>query len=225
MVTLRGRIHLGGLLLITIALVAALPAGSARAKVLSCDVATIQSVSPADTTITSAEMKTVLVPYCDVIGAIATSTSGQNNTVIFELGLPDAWAGSFLFWGNGGFAGSLQAVDDGTFDFLLTFGFAVAATDTGHESSAGFYGFLDGSFGLSGGQPALAAREDFGYRAVHLSTVASQTIVQAYYAPTYNIYYASFFDGCSTGGRQALVEAQKFPNDYRAIVAGDPRYF
>jgi len=94
--------------------------------------------------------------------------------------LPDAWDGSFLFWGNGGFAGSLQAVDDGTYDFLLTFGLAVAATE------------------------------------------ASQAIVQAYYAPPYSIYYGSYFDGCSTGGWQGLVEAQKFPQDYRVIVVGDP---
>jgi feruloyl esterase len=197
--------------------------------VLSCDVATIQNqiqnTAPPGTTIISAEIKTVLTTYCDVKGEIATSTGSQNNTVIFEVGLPDTWFGAFLFWGNGGFAGSLQAVDSGTFDFLLTFGLSVAATDTGHESSAGFYDFMDASFGLIGGQPGqynLAADEDFSYRAVHLSTVASQAIVQAYYTPPFPIYFLSFFDGCSTGGRQGLVEAQNFPNDYRVIVTGDP---
>jgi feruloyl esterase len=212
------------ILRVAIALAAVLLARTAGAQVLSCDVPTIQSVVPADTTIVSAEMKTVLTTYCDVIGTIATSTAGQDNTVIFELGLPDTdtWNGSFVFWGNGGFAGSLQAVDDGTFDFLLNVGLAVAATDTGHESSAGFYGFLDASFALTGGQPNLAAREDWEHRSVHVSAVASEAIVQAYYDPGYPIRYASYFDGCSTGGRQALVEAQQFPFDFRAIVSGDP---
>jgi len=224
METLGERIQLGGLLLIAILLAAILPARSARAQALSCDVPTIQGLFPpaTNTTIISAEIKTVLVTYCDVQGEIATSTGSQNNTVLFEVGLPDFWNGSFVFWGNGGFAGSLQPVDEGTFDFLLTFGLATAATNTGHVSTAGVYDFLDASFGLIGGQPNLAAEEDFAYRAVHLSTVASQAIVQAYYAPGYEIKYGSYFDGCSTGGRQGLVEAQRFPDDYSVIVAGDP---
>jgi feruloyl esterase len=210
------------ILLMTIALAAVLPAGSASAH-LSCDAGTIQGLVPAGTTITSAATVTKLTTYCDVKGSITTNNGQGNVYVLFELGLPVAWNGSFLFWGNGGFGGSVQQpFQAGTFDFLLTFGLAVAMTDTGHESSAGFYDFLDGSFGLSGGQPDLAAREDFEYRAVHQTTVDSQRIVQAYYAPPYPIYYASYFDGCSTGGRQALVEAQQFPHDFRAIVAGDP---
>ena len=230
MAIFRKRIQLIGLLLVTILFAAAVPARAyVGPPVLSCDVATIQNAiqgtAPSGTTIISAEIKTVLATYCDVKGEIATSTGSQSNTVIFEVGLPDTWFGAFLFWGNGGFAGSLQAVDDGTFDFLLTFGLSVAATDTGHESSAGFYDFLDASFGLIGGQAGqynLAADEDYSYRAVHLSTVASQAIVQAYYTPPFPIYFLSFFDGCSTGGLQGLVEAQKFPNDYRVIVSGDP---
>ena len=207
---------------VAIAFGAILPGSAARAQVLSCDVPTIQSVAPGDTTIVSAEIKSSPVVYCDVKGAIATSTAGQNNSVIFELGLPDTWNGALLFLGNGGFAGSLQAVDNGGFAFNLNFDWAVTTTDTGHESSAGFYGFLDGSFGLIGGQPNLAADEDSAYRAVHVSTAVSQVITTAYYTPPYPIRFASYFYGCSTGGRQALVEAQKYPQDFIGIVAGDP---
>jgi feruloyl esterase len=186
---------------------------------LSCDTTTIQGMAPTGTTITSAAMVTSPVTYCDVKGTIATSTDGQINTVIFELGLPNIWIGDFVFIGNGGFAGSLQAVDEGEFIASVSVGLARAATDTGHESVLGPLGALDGSFGLTdGNEPALAAREDFSYRAVHLSTVASETITTAYYGS--KIF--SYFDGCSTGGRQAMVEAEKFPTDFNGIVAGDP---
>ena len=220
MKTSRARIPLIGLLVVAIALAGVLIARPAAAT-LTCDAPTIQTVAPANTTITSAAMVTSVTPaavYCDVKGTIATSTGGQNNTVIFELGLPNRWIGDFVFIGNGGFAGSLQAVEGGEFIFSISFGLATAATDTGHESALGPLGFLDGSFALSGGEPALAAREDFSYRAVHLSTEASQAITTAYYGHS----MFSYFDGCSTGGRQAMVEAEKFPTDFNGIIAGDP---
>ncbi|MFZ0676864.1 tannase/feruloyl esterase family alpha/beta hydrolase [Candidatus Binatus sp.] len=103
---------------------------------------------------------------------------------------------------------------------LLPFGYAEAVTDTGHESVFGPAASLDGSFALlePGNIPNMAAIEDFAYRAVHLSTLAGQNLTNQYYvAPMF-----SYFDGCSTGGRQALVEAQKFPADFNGIVAGDP---
>jgi feruloyl esterase len=191
---------------------------------LTCSVAALQPVAAADTTIASA----AIVPlgggsYCDVKGAITTTTSGQTGTVIFELGLPTPWGGRFLFLGNGGFAGSLQAVDNGDFAFVLGLGFAAAVTDTGHESiyNGIGLGLFDASFGLIGGMagmPNLAATEDFSYRAVHLSTVAGETLTNQYYGAA----MFSYFYGCSTGGRQGMVEAQKFPDDYNGIVAGDP---
>lgn len=210
-----------GLTVIAIGLVGTLaatrPAGAT--VLLSCDQATIQGVAPDNTTIISATPVTAPVTYCDVRGSIATSSNGQNNTVLFALGLPNDWRGDFVFIGNGGFAGSIQAVNEGEYVPSIADGLATAATDTGHESPFGpALGSLDGSFGLSGGQPALAAREDFAYRAVHLSTVSSEAITGAYYnSPMY-----SYFDGCSTGGRQALVEAEKFPTDFNGILAGDP---
>ncbi len=218
METVRSRVQLNGLRVAAIALAGVLIAGPATAT-LTCDQSTIQGVAPADTTITSVTSVSSPLAYCDVKGSIATSTDGQSNTVLFELGLPNAWIGDFVFIGNGGFAGSLQAVAGGQFIGAVGAGLAAAATDTGHESALGVLGALDGSFGLlSGNEPALAAREDFSYRAVHLSAVASEAITTAYYGSA----IFSYFDGCSTGGRQALVEAEKFPNDFNGIVAGDP---
>ncbi|HLK87020.1 MAG TPA: tannase/feruloyl esterase family alpha/beta hydrolase [Candidatus Binataceae bacterium] len=204
-------------LLISGALVLALQPRTAAAF-LSCDATTLQGVAPAGTTIASATMH-ASPSYCDVLGKIATASEGQNNTVIFELGLPSAWLGDFVMIGNGGFAGSLQAVTGGEFIGAVDFGLAAAATDTGHESALGPLGSLDGSFGLVGNEPAFAAREDFSYRAVHLTALAGKAITMAYYGVPGMF---SYFDGCSTGGRQALVEAQKFPTDFNGIVAGDP---
>jgi feruloyl esterase len=186
-----------------------------------CDAASLQAVAPTDTTINSAVVVTLspTQSYCDVKGTIATMTGSQTGTVLFELVLPTPWAGRFLFVGNGGFAGSIQGASE--LPLLAGGGFAAAATDTGHESAFGPLASLDGSFGLIGGMagmPNQAAIEDFSYRAVHLSTVAGETLTNSYYGSA--MY--SYFDGCSTGGRQAMVEAQKFPDDYNGIIAGDP---
>jgi feruloyl esterase len=124
-----------------------------------------------------------------------------------------------LFVGGGGYVGSL-AIQADDLPLPLEFGFAVAITDAGHESELGLLAELDGSYGLLAiGKPNQAAREDFADRAVHLSTTVGQTLTETYYEVT---ALSSYFDGCSTGGRQAMVEAQKFPNDYNGIVAGDP---
>jgi feruloyl esterase len=76
-----------------------------------------------------------------------------------------------------------------------------------------------GSWGLlAGNMPNTPAQVDFSYRGVHASTVVAQSITTNYYGSS----PISYLDGCSTGGREALVEAQKFPKDYNGIVAGDP---
>jgi feruloyl esterase len=92
----------------------------------------------------------------------------------------------------------------------LSAGYATASTDGGHQGN-------NPSFIT--GHPEKVI--DFGYRAVHEMTVAAKAIVKAYYgnAPKY-----SYFNGCSTGGRQAMAELQRYPNDYDGIVAGDPVY-
>ena len=90
----------------------------------------------------------------------------------------------------------------------LSRGYATSSTDTGHESTS-----HDGSYALGHREKVI----DFGYRSVHEMTVTSKLIIAAYYgsAPKF-----SYWTGCSTGGRQALAEAQRFPADYNGIVAG-----
>jgi feruloyl esterase len=206
-----------------IALAIAVFAGNSRATTPpACSVTYFQSVAPANVTITSASMTTTAPIFCDIRGTIATTTDNETNSVLFALGLPELWNGRFVFIGNGGFAGSLQGVLGGEYAAAIGAGFAAAATDTGHESPYGpALGSLDGSFGLINGQagdPNLPAIEDFAYRAVHLSAVTAETLTTSYYQSS----MFSYFDGCSTGGRQALVEAQKFPMDFNGIIAGDP---
>jgi len=112
--------------------------------------------------------------------------------------------------GNGRFAGSINYRDLAA---ALRAGFATASTDTGHEASG-----IEANWAL--GHPEKIV--DFGYRAIHLTNAAAKTIVRNFYqsAPR-----KSYFASCSNGGRQALMEAQRFPSDYDGIVAGAPANF
>ena len=149
--------------------------------------------------------------YCNVTGHYVDSLAGitgSPNNIGFQLALPDpaVWNGKFLFLGNGGFAGSIQA------DVTLGFPYATAATDAGHQSTSE----LDGSWALNN----QLAQDDVGYRGVHFATLVNQDLTRSYYANTAPTQ--SYFDGCSDGGREALVEAEQFPTDFNGIVAGDP---
>ena len=213
-----GRI---GVLTWAFAMLLSLSLGAVRsaAVTLPCTQPVIQSIAPPDTTIVSATGQSDPVSYCDVRGYVATTNPGSNQ-VNFELGLPTAWNGRFLFVGNGVFAGS--------FDFPAVFldnlnpfplltevsaGFATAITDTGHQG-AGALPFLDGSWALN--DPAK--QDDWLFRGVHVSAAAAKTIIQAFYGTALRSYFA----GCSDGGREGLVEAQQYPADFDGIIAGDP---
>jgi len=142
-----------------------------------------------------------LPAYCKVRGYVASA-------VEFELRLPlDDWNGKFLKRGCGGFCGTVFAA---TCDNHLKDGYACLASDMGHTSTA-----LDGKWAYND----LEAEIDFGYRATHVTAKAGKSITEAFYdrAPQ-----RSYFMGCSTGGRQGLVEAQRFPHDFDGIVAGAP---
>jgi pimeloyl-ACP methyl ester carboxylesterase len=123
-----------------------------------------------------------------------------------------AWNGRFRAEGNGVFAGDSQlapAVDS------IRQGFAGAKTDTGH---AGF--FLSGAFGMEApGRPNTQLQTDFAHRSEHLMAVIGKQLVKAFYGqdPVRSYWY-----GCSTGGRQGLMMAQRYPADYDAILAGAP---
>jgi feruloyl esterase len=141
-----------------------------------------------------------------VQGVIKPSADSE---IKFEVWLPPAasWNGKYEGIGNGGFAGSLIYP---SINWALTGGYAVSGTDTGHEG-----GPLDSDWAK--GHPEKVV--DFGWRGVHETALASKAIVEAYYgkAPT-----RAYFSGCSDGGREALMEAQRFPKDYDGIVAGAP---
>lgn len=131
-----------------------------------------------------------------------------DSNIYSELWMPtDNWNGKLLVVGNGGFAGSIQGYGD--MQIALRLGYATAATDTGHNAADGPVGM----FAL--GHPEKIV--DFAWRAVHETTVESKRLIKAFYdrPPQY-----SYFKGCSTGGRQALMAAQKFPEDYDGIIAG-----
>jgi Tannase and feruloyl esterase len=145
-------------------------------------------------------------PFCRVEGLIKTSESSQDH---FEVWLPEksAWNGKYQGVGNGGFAGSLIL---SPMTWALQAGYAVSATDTGHTG-----GTLYAAWAL--GHPRKIV--DFGWRAIHETAQASKAIIADYYRkPPAHAY----FSGCSDGGREALMEAQRFPKDYEGIVAGAP---
>ncbi|HTR27455.1 MAG TPA: tannase/feruloyl esterase family alpha/beta hydrolase [Terriglobales bacterium] len=190
-----------------------------RSAAIDCSQSAIQSVAPSNITIISATPQSDPVSYCDVLG-YATTTNPGPNQVNFELGLPADWNGRFLFIGNGGFGGSLDYpsvfLDTLTVAPLLTevgAGFTTAITDTGHQG-AGDLPFLDGSWALD--DPAK--QDDWLFRAVHVVAVADEAITSAFYDAKPHSYFA----GCSDGGREGLIEAEKYPADFDGIIAGDP---
>lgn len=197
-------IHAVGALLLSIGL---LPAALAA----DCTQPAIQAISLTNTTIVSATPQSD-PPYCDVIGYVTTLHPGPNQ-VNFELTLPAEGNGRFLFIGNGGLAGSLGFPevfpDFEDLTLLTNAGFAIAFTDTGHQGT-----FLDGSWALDD----QAKQDDFLFRGVHVTAVAAKTITNRFYGRQTRSYFA----GCSDGGREALVEAQRYPADFDGIVAGDP---
>jgi Tannase and feruloyl esterase len=144
-------------------------------------------------------------PFCRVI---AFSAPTSDSHISFEVWLPAAerWNGKFEAVGNGGFIGQISYT---ALAAQLNRGYATASTDTGHASGN------DESWAL--GHPEKLV--DWSYRAVHEMTVDSKLIIQAFYGKTARLAY---WNGCSTGGKQGLTEAQRYPDDYDGIVAGAP---
>ncbi len=129
-----------------------------------------------------------------------------NRAIQVEVRMPTGgWNGRFMFSTVGGAAGRI-----GDTQSLLGRGFAMASTDTGHEEGEG------GDFSL---QPE--ALLDFAYRGVHLATGFAKKTIQSFYAR--DIDY-SYLKGCSNGGRAAMLEAIRFPNEYDGIIAGAPAF-
>jgi feruloyl esterase len=198
-------------------------AQNGRPHSTSCE--NLSSLKLPDTTITAAELVSppakfgadavgpqavkVTVAFCRVAAMLKPS---PDSNIGVEVWLPPtkAWNGKFLGTGNGGAGGSIyySALAAG-----VQLGFATANTDAGTSGTKGT-GF---AFGL--GHPEKQI--DYAYRAIHLMTVISKRIMEAFYGGGPK---NSYFTGCSAGGFEAMAEADRFPNDYDGIVAGDPAY-
>ena len=143
--------------------------------------------------------------FCRVTGVLRPTSDSQ---IRFEVWMPEqGWNARLLGTGNGGFAGSIW------YRLMVSYlkrGFAVAGSDGGHQAEAG-----DASWAY--GHPEKV--KDFGWRAVHLTTERAKQILNAYYGKSAE---KAYFDSCSDGGREALMEAQRFPEDYDGILAGAP---
>ena len=146
-----------------------------------------------------------LPAFCRVI---AEDKPTADSYIKIEVWMPSSgWNGKFRGQGNGGFAGE---IDYRALAFAVLQGYASAATDTGHAAEG-----TNATWAL--GHPEKIV--DFAYRAIHEMTVVGKATVKAFYgdAPQH-----SYFANCSNGGRQALMEAQRYPEDYDGILAGAP---
>jgi feruloyl esterase len=152
--------------------------------------------------------------HCRVDGVIdeRVGRDGKPYGIGFAVALPANWNGRFLFQGGGGLNGSVQPPVGGAYageKSALMRGFAVASTDSGHHGEG-----FDASF-LRDQQAAL----DFLYQAVGEVTVVAKALVAKHYGkPQAHAYFV----GCSTGGREAMIMSQRFPDYYDGIVAGAP---
>ena len=152
----------------------------------------------------AANAGTTVPAHCEVKLTIRPSNDSEIKSAVW---LPVAgWNGKYQQVGNGGWAGSIgyrSMVDP------LTRGYATAATDDGHEGGAGAIWAV--------GHPEKLI--DFGYRAVHETSVQAKAVIHAFYGRDASL---SYFNGCSDGGREALMEAQRYPEDFKGILAGAP---
>jgi len=167
----------------------------------SCEIESLPNLP--DVIITSVTKEEMPAPHCKVAGVIGTETS-------FELLLPDDWNGKFAMGGGGGFVGSV--VNWALLFGAVQSGYVTVGTDTGHQGHS-----LDGSWALNNLERVVS----FGHQAVHRTAVTSQALLSDYYGQESS---RDLFVGCSRGGGQALMEAQRYPEDFDGIVAGAPAF-
>ncbi len=160
-----------------------------------------------------AQINASMIAATDAVAAHCRVTGLLTPEIAFEVSLPAKWNGRFYMIGNGGLAGE-NMEDPGRVsqrNGALKLGFAFAQTNTGHDSRRE----PSGTFVLNNPQKAL----DYAWRAVHLTALTTKEITTAYYGRTIS---KSYWNSCSNGGRQGLIEAQRFPEDFDGIIANSP---
>src|SRR3954468_623887 len=190
------------LLLPVSALLLAACGGGSSSDPIAC--AAMASSFQGNATISSSSVRSAAgVPdYCRIEGTLSAEVG---SSIRFAANIPvSGWNKRFVMLGNGGYAGGPLS----TSTQHLNEGYATAVTDTGHTSTAGTAFYNNRPVEL-----------DYGYRAVHLTAQISRQLIFANHGrvPVY-----SCFDGYSPGGRQALMEAQRYPEDFDGIAAGSP---
>ena len=163
----------------------------------------VESIRLADAEITVVESVDGPVPHCKLTGTIGREIG-------FSVWLPVQWNGKFIMGGGGGFVGSIQNQALGL--GVVQRGYATAGTDTGHRNQG-----TDGSWALNNPERLV----NYGHLAVHRVTAVSKHIAEQHYGATPG---RSYFAGCSNGGRQALMSAQRYPGDFDVILAGAPAH-
>ena len=175
---------------------------------MSC--ASLAGLRLPDTTITTATVvpagtfnPAIVTTACRVAGSIKPTSDSD---IRFEVWMPtEGWNGKFLSAGEGGYAGSINY---GGIGGALRRGYAGGSTDTGH---------VGGTADFAPGHPEKVT--DFGWRGKHLQAARSKDIIRAFYGKSIK---HSYFSSCSNGGRQALMEIQRFPEDYDGVLVGAP---
>ncbi|MGB9402827.1 MAG: tannase/feruloyl esterase family alpha/beta hydrolase [Candidatus Acidiferrales bacterium] len=199
------------------------------APTMTC--ANVVSLSlPSTIIISASEVTATSGNYCNVIGVIDERVSEQDPDhftygIGFELNLPDSWVGRFEMMGGGGTDGSVSS-PQGSAGTELSMGWAVAADDGGHEDAPGnpAFSWIDDDAN-AGGTAHFGideeARTDYGYNGIEKTTVISKAIISQYYGQGPQF---SYLWGCSNGGRDATVAAQREPNMFDGLVSGNPGF-
>lgn len=160
-----------------------------------------------------AEIRAVSIAADNSVPAHCRVTGLLKPEIAFEVSLPAKWNGRFYMIGNGGHAG--ENLDDpnraSQRNAAVSLGFAFAQTNTGHDSRKE----PGGTFVLSNPQKAI----DYAYRAVHVTATTAKAITAQYYAKP---VARSYWNSCSNGGRQGLIEAQRYPEDFDGLVINAP---
>jgi feruloyl esterase len=155
-------------------------------------------------------IRAVTIPAEDEVPSHCRVDGTIHPAITFQVNLPAGWNGRYYMAGNGGPAGQHPDTQGGARSQALAHGFVMGATDTGHDGTTepGY------TFGVD-----LQKSIDYAFRAVHLTAVTAKAIANTYYAEPVRFAY---WNSCSNGGRQGMLEAQRYPDDFDGIIANAP---